>query len=101
MGTVLLLDKGSDNLHSIRKIMSLTTIQHKYQTTPSNDCSRNVIPPAPNISKSCLKRLRSSPNDDDGCAALSDYLHLQKTARHENIFCEVSKTSSHFIITAE
>ena len=42
------------------------------QTTPSNVCSRNVIPQSPNISKSCLKRLRSSPNDDDGCAALSD-----------------------------
>ena len=50
------------------------------QTTPSNVCLRNVIPQAPNISKSSLKRLRSSPNDDDGCAALSDYLHLQKTA---------------------
>ena len=71
------------------------------QTTRSNVCSRNVIPQATNISKSCLKRLRSSPNDDDGCAALRDYLHLQKTARHENILCEVSKTSSQFNITAK
>ena len=32
--------------------------QQVSQTTPSNVCSRNVIPQAPNISKSCLKRLR-------------------------------------------
>ena len=30
MGTVLLLDKGSDNLHTIRKIKILSTILHKY-----------------------------------------------------------------------
>ena len=70
------------------------------QTTPSNVCLRNVIPQAPKKSKSSLKRLRSSPNDNDGCAALIDYSHLQKTARHENI-CEVSKKSSQFKIKAE
>ena len=32
------------------------------QTNPSNVCLRNVIPQAPNISKSTLKRLRLSPN---------------------------------------
>ena len=50
------------------------------QTNPSNFCLRNVIPQARNISKSSLKRLRLSPNDNDGCAALSDYVNLQKTA---------------------
>ena len=62
------------------------------QTTPSNVSSRNVIPQAPNISKSSLKRLRSSPNDDDGCATL--------TARY--VYCvRCLKRSSQFNITPE
>ena len=71
------------------------------QTTPSKVCLRNVIPRAPTISKSSLKRYVHRPMITTGMLQLSNYLHLQKTARHENILCEVSKTSSHFNITAE
>ena len=86
MGTVIVRQRKQQFAqHSKDNEFNNNTTQVS-QTTPSNVCSRNVIPQAPNILKSCLKRLRSSPNDDDGCAALSEYLHLQKTTRHEIYF---------------
>ena len=43
------------------------------QTTPSNVCLTSVIRWAANMSKYSLKRLRSSPIDNDECAALSNF----------------------------